>query len=88
METIQAWFDGSCSHTNPGGTARYGIVVKVNGETVYSDAGVVGTGSQMSVSDKRYQNLLHVALYRSRWHGLSLHETDQPLRGLHPVNQP
>ena len=54
MEIIQAWFDGSCSPTNPGGTARYGIVVKRNGETVYSGTGVVGTGSQMSNNVAEY----------------------------------
>lgn len=54
METIQAWFDGSRSPTNPGGTARCGIVVKLNGETIYSGAGVVGTGSQMSNNVAEY----------------------------------
>jgi ribonuclease HI len=54
MKTIQAWFDGSCGPTNPGGTAKYGIVVKIDGETKHSGFGVVGTGSQMSNNVAEY----------------------------------
>lgn len=51
---VQAWFDGSIAPINPGGTARYGIVIKVNGETVHQASGVIGQGNAMSNNVAEY----------------------------------
>ncbi len=33
-----AFFDGACEPVNPGGTASYGVVVKSNGVTIFTDS--------------------------------------------------
>lgn len=48
--SVQAWFDGSCEPVNPGGTARFGIVIKVNAETIHTASGIVGSGPAMSIN--------------------------------------
>jgi len=53
-ENIQAWFDGSCAPVNPGGTAKFGIVIKANGEIIHSATGLVGTGPAMSNNVAEY----------------------------------
>ncbi len=32
---VEAWFDGACEPTNPGGTASYGAIVHVDGKRVW-----------------------------------------------------
>ncbi|MDX6498260.1 MAG: ribonuclease [Blastocatellia bacterium] len=60
--SIQAWFDGSCT-INPGGTAKYGMIIKVNGEIVHSASGVVGTGPKMSNNVAEYAGVVAVLEY-------------------------
>jgi len=33
-----AFIDGACEPVNPGGTASYGVVVKSNGVTIFTDS--------------------------------------------------
>lgn len=35
-----AYFDGLCEPRNPGGVATYGIVIQMNGKTIYEDSGL------------------------------------------------
>ena len=39
---IEVYFDGLCQPINPGGIPCYAFVVKVDGNTVYSDYGIAG----------------------------------------------
>ncbi len=39
---IEVYIDGLCQPVNPGGIACYAFIVKSNGNTIYSDYGVVG----------------------------------------------
>jgi ribonuclease HI len=45
---LVAHFDGSCGPTNPGGTARYGYVIRRDHELIHRASGVVGTGAGMT----------------------------------------
>lgn len=45
---IEGWFDGCCEPRNPGGHAAFGILVKVDGNTVLSRGEYVDYGPKMS----------------------------------------
>ena len=55
---IEAWFDGCCEPTNPGGHAAWGALVRVNGEDVYRDGGYCGFGKGMSNNVAEYSGFL------------------------------
>lgn len=43
------WFDGSCEPMNPGGTARWGIIIRdANDNIVCKKSGTIGKGKLMS----------------------------------------
>lgn len=42
--SVTAWFDGLCEPTNPDGHGAYGVVVDVDGDTVYEAAAYLGDG--------------------------------------------
>ena len=55
MKVIEAFFDGCCGPTNPGGYAGWGIVVKMDGRVLHRGSAYVGHGPLMSnnVSEAR-----------------------------------
>lgn len=55
---IEAYIDGACEPVNPGGTASYGVLVKVGGVTVWESSKVVGMGSGMSNNVAEYAALV------------------------------
>lgn len=48
MNTISCYFDGSCEPKNPGGVAKYGIVCYEGKEEIYTEHGIVCSGSEAS----------------------------------------
>jgi ribonuclease HI len=60
MPTINAWFDGCCEPTNPGGHAAYGVVIEVDGETKLMDGGYVGCGSKISNNVAEYAGVIRI----------------------------
>jgi len=58
LSSIQAWIDGACEPVNPGGTATYGLVIKINDSTVFSEGKVVGSGKLMSNNVAEYSGLI------------------------------
>jgi len=73
---VEAFFDGVCEPVNPGGTAAYGILVKVDGKPIHSDGHLVVKGPEASNNVAEYagfcaavdwilnQNLLGVTIIR------------------------
>lgn len=57
---IEAWFDGCCEPTNPGGHAAYGALVQVDGVTVFSDGAYVCGGPTASNNVAEYSGMLSV----------------------------
>jgi ribonuclease HI len=55
---IQAWFDGACEPSNPGGHASWGAIVKVHGQTVFENHGYVGFGLTMSNNVAEYSGCI------------------------------
>lgn len=53
-----AFIDGACEPVNPGGTASYGVVVKSDGVTIFTDSAVVGSGLAISNNVAEYSGLL------------------------------
>ena len=53
-----AFIDGACESVNPGGTASYGVMVKSNEVTVFTDSAAVGSGSGMSNNVAEYSGLI------------------------------
>ena len=53
-----AFIDGACEPVNPGGTASYGVVVKRDGITIFTDSAIVGIGPEMSNNVAEYSGLL------------------------------
>lgn len=58
---IEAWFDGCCEPTNPGGHAAWGAVVQINGSPVYRHGGYCGHGSAMSNNVAEYSAFIAAA---------------------------
>jgi len=64
QESYRAWFDGSCEPINPGGTGRFGVVIKDNAGTVLlKERGFVGKGKAMSNNVAEYAGVLHILKY-------------------------
>jgi ribonuclease HI len=55
---IQAWFDGACEPSNPGGHASWGAIVEVHSETVFEQHGYVGFGPTMSNNVAEYSGCI------------------------------
>lgn len=55
---LEVWIDGACEPINPGGTASYGMVVKLDGQTIHKESKVVGSGPAMSNNVAEYSALL------------------------------
>ncbi len=53
-----AFIDGACEPVNPGGTASYGVVVKSDGITIFTDSAIVGSGPGMSNNVAEYSGLI------------------------------
>lgn len=45
---IEAWFDGGCGPTNPGGYATWGYVIKQDGKLLDRACGTIGYGQGMT----------------------------------------
>lgn len=58
MTKMEVWVDGACEPVNPGGTASYGVVVKRDGITIFTDSAVVGSGPEMSNNVAEYSGLI------------------------------
>lgn len=58
MAKLEVWIDGACEPVNPGGTASYGVMVKSEGITVFSDSAVVGSELGMSNNVAEYCGLI------------------------------
>lgn len=58
MAKLKAYIDGACEPVNPGGTASYGLVVKSNGITIFTDSAIVGNGPKMSNNVAEYSGLI------------------------------
>ena len=57
-DEILMWYDGSCEPCNPGGYASYGVLIKHNGVTIFSESKLVGHGQGMSNNVAEYSGLL------------------------------
>jgi len=55
---ITIYIDGLCEPVNPGGVATYSFVVFRNGEKIYQEARVVGSGEGMSNNVAEYAALV------------------------------
>lgn len=60
MPTIDAWFDGCCEPTNPGGHAAYGVVIECDGKTSLMTGGYVGCGSKISNNVAEYAGVIRI----------------------------
>jgi ribonuclease HI len=56
-------FDGSCQPKNPGGTARYGWVIRKNGTLIERDSKIVGTGDGMTCNVAEAAGALYLIRY-------------------------
>jgi ribonuclease HI len=64
MNEYYAWFEGACEPVNPGGTARFGVVIKgEDGTVLLRDHRVVGKGSAMSNNVAEYAGVRRVLGY-------------------------
>ena len=63
MLLIEAWFDGVCEPTNPGGHAAYGALMRRNGKVFWQVARHVGHGPKISNNVAEYAAVLAI-LYR------------------------
>lgn len=63
---IEAWFDGCCEPVNPGGSAAYGALIKINGVTVFSEGVHVCTGKEASNNVAEYSGMLSVLRWIER----------------------
>jgi ribonuclease HI len=66
---IEAWADGACEPVNPGGHAAYGALVKVNGETVFSEGVYVCGGPMASNNVAEYAGMLAVLRWIDKYAG-------------------
>lgn len=57
---FEAWFDGCCEPTNPGGHAAYGAVVQKDKHTVFSEGEYVCSGPTASNNVAEYAGMLSV----------------------------
>ncbi len=55
---IDVWIDGACEPINPGGTVSYGLVVKQDGSTLFSESKIIGKGIGYSNNVAEYSGLL------------------------------
>jgi ribonuclease HI len=60
---IEAWGDGVCEPTNPGGHAAWGIRICVDGAEVHTAGGYVGCSKEMSNNVAEYSAFCAIA----RW---------------------
>ncbi len=60
MDFIKGYFDGACEPFNPGGDGTYGVVLKVNGRTVFSDGFYIGSGGLISNNVAEYAACIHL----------------------------
>lgn len=57
---IEGWFDGCCEPRNPGGSAAYGALLKVDGVYRWSAGVFVGAGDPMSNNVAEYSGCVAV----------------------------
>lgn len=55
---LELFFDGSCEPVNPGGTARYGYIIRENDEIIATGHGKIGEGEGMTCNVAEYEALL------------------------------
>jgi ribonuclease HI len=48
MNFYQLRFDGSCGPKNPGGTAAYGYILRLNNTIIKTGHGIIGTGPEFT----------------------------------------
>lgn len=60
---IEAWFDGCCEPKNPGGYAAAGVLVKVNGVTVWQKGKFIISGPEASNNVAEYYGCAMVLKY-------------------------
>ena len=64
MNEYLAWFDGACEPINPGGTGKFGVIIKDGDGTVISEEhDLVGRGDAMSNNVAEYAGVRHVLRY-------------------------
>lgn len=57
IKMLEAWFDGCCEPTNPGGNAAWGAVLLRDGKKIWEDAEYCGFGSKMSNNVAEYSGV-------------------------------
>jgi len=60
---IECFFDGCCEPINPGGTAAYGVVIYKNGEKIWEDSKIVGSGKGISNNVAEYAGFKAILKY-------------------------
>lgn len=63
---IEAWFDGACEPYNPFGHTSYGLVVKKDGETIYTESNYAGNGPGYSNNVGEYLGIINIFQYLKR----------------------
>jgi len=68
MNNVTAFFDGSCEPVNPGGTAKWGFAVNVDGEFFFGDSGTIGHGEGMTNNLAEYRGAIACLEYLNGHH--------------------
>jgi ribonuclease HI len=76
---IEAWFDGVCEPRNPGGHAAWGVLIKVDGQTVYEASGYVGVGDAMSNNVAEYAGVTALLTELAKYSGVAIIRGDSKL---------
>ncbi len=56
---VRAWFDGACRN-NPGGHSSYGVVIKHDGQIIFSAAEYLGQGPHLTNNVAEYAGMIAV----------------------------
>jgi len=59
---IEAWFDGACEPTNPGGHTACASLVRIDGQIVHQSARYIGFGPMMSNNVAEYCSVIDAIL--------------------------
>lgn len=79
IKMLEAWFDGCCEPTNPGGHAAWGAVLLRDGKKIWEDAGYCGFGSKMSNNVAEYSGVAAILERLQREEELCLIRGDSKL---------
>lgn len=76
---IEAWFDGACEPTNPGGHASCASLVKVDGAVVQESGRYIGCGPLMSNNVAEYFGFIDAVLQVKKYTGPAIIRGDSKL---------